>query len=167
MASSLSILLPSIRFVFQYHFFDYPSFECFLIIFASFFSIIIAIKSSLLISLFLNTSYILLSVLLSLLLANITILLCFLFLYRVVFNSIFTIPVKIENARLKLPLIIPTGALITVANDAIEILPVKAIKAIKQIKQLMTYQNSQKKQCIYHSFCPLILFLSSLQLNNP
>ena len=34
------------------------------------------------------------------------------------------IPIKIENARLKLALTIPIGAAITVANDAIEMLPV-------------------------------------------
>ena len=60
----------------------------------------------------------------NLLLANITILLCFLFLSLVVFNSLFTIPVETENARPKLALTIPNGAAITVANDAIEMLPV-------------------------------------------
>ena len=40
------------------------------------------------------------------------------------------IPVEIENARLKLALIIPTGAPITVANDAIEMLPVVIDKVI-------------------------------------
>ena len=34
------------------------------------------------------------------------------------------IPVEIENARLKLALTIPTGTPMTVANDAIEMLPV-------------------------------------------
>ena len=58
------------------------------------------------------------------------------------FNSFFTIPVKTENARLKLALTIPTGAPITVTNDAIEMLPVVTDKT-------MTYQNSQKKQSIY------------------
>ena len=33
-------------------------------------------------------------------------------------------PVEIENAKLKLAFTIPTGASITVANDAIEMLPV-------------------------------------------
>ena len=55
----------------------------------------------------------------------------------------FTVPVKIENAILKLALTIPSGAPITVANDATEMLPVVTDKTI------MTYQNSQKKQCIY------------------
>ena len=34
------------------------------------------------------------------------------------------IPIEIQNARLKLELTIPTGALIIVANNAIEMLPV-------------------------------------------
>ena len=59
----------------------------------------------------------------NLLLASITILLCF-FLFLVVFNSFFTTPVEIENARLKLTLVIPTGAPITTANDAMEMLQV-------------------------------------------
>ena len=78
----------------------------------------------------------------NLLLANIAILLWFLFLFLVVFNNFFTIPVKIENARLKLALVIATGALMTVASNVIEILPVVLDKT-------MNYQNSQKKQHIY------------------
>ena len=35
------------------------------------------------------------------------------FLFRVVFNNFFKIPVEIENTRLKLALAIPTGAPIT------------------------------------------------------
>ena len=52
------------------------------------------------------------------------------------------IPAEIEKTRVKLALTIPTGAPITVANDAIEMLPVVTDK------QLMTCQNSQKKQYI-------------------
>ena len=40
-------------------------------------------------------------------------------------------PVDIENARLKLTFAIPTGALITVANDAIEMLPLVIGKKLK------------------------------------
>ena len=99
-------------------------------------------KSSWLISLFINASDILLSMLFNILLANITILQCFFFLF-VVFNRVFfTIPVGIENARLKPALAIPAGAPITVANDAIEMLTVVTDKT-------MTYQNRQKKQFIY------------------
>ena len=46
------------------------------------------------------------------------------FLILVVFNSFSTIPVEIENVRLKLALVIPTGVPVIVANDAIEMLPV-------------------------------------------
>ena len=83
-----------------------------------------------------NASDILLSMLFNLLLASITILLCFFFLFLIVFNSFFAVPVVIENARLTLALIIPTG--VPVANDAIEMLPVVTDKT-------MTYQNSQRK----------------------
>ena len=53
------------------------------------------------------------------------------------------IPAEIENARLKLALTIPTIAPISVANDALEMLP-----AVTD-KQWMTCQNSQKKKYIY------------------
>ena len=82
-----------------------------------FFSLIIVIKSSLLISLFINALDILRSMLFDLFQAEITILLCFFFLFLVVFNRFFIIPVKIENARLKPALTIPTGAPRTVGND--------------------------------------------------
>ena len=68
----------------------------------------------------------------NLLLASITIYFAF-FLFLVVFNSFFTIPVEIKNARLKLALAIPTGAPITVANNAIEILPVVTGKTINDL----------------------------------
>ena len=58
------------------------------------------------------------------------------------------IPVEIENARLKLALTIPTGAPVTIANDAMEILRVDAIEVLQELKQLMSYQNSQEKQYI-------------------
>ena len=76
-----------------------------------------------------------LSILFNLLLANITILLCFFFLFHVVLNSFFTIPVKIENERLKLALVIPTGAPITVANDAMVKLPVVTDKTINDLSK--------------------------------
>ena len=68
----------------------------------------------------------------NLLLANITIL-----LFCVVFNSFFVIPVDIGNARLKVALANPTGAPITVANDAIETPSLVPDKTIKD------YQNNQ------------------------
>ena len=43
--------------------------------------------------------------------------------------------VETENARLKLALIIPTGAPITVANDAIETLPVVTDKTINDLSK--------------------------------
>ena len=69
----------------------------------------------------------------NLLLANIVLLLCFFFLFQIVFNSFFTIPVDNENVRLRLVLAIPTGVPITVANHAIEILPLVADKTIKDL----------------------------------
>ena len=58
----------------------------------------------------------------SLLLASITTLLCFFFLFLVVFKKFFTNPDVIENVRLQLAPNIPAGAPIRVENDAIEIL---------------------------------------------
>ena len=71
----------------------------------------------------------------NLLLSNITIFLCFLFLLLFVFSSFFTIPVQIENARLKIALVIPTGAPITVVNYAIEMLPVVTDKTINDLSK--------------------------------
>ena len=48
------------------------------------------------------------------------------FLFLVVFNNCFASPVDNENARLRLALAIPTGVPVTVANDAIETLPLVA-----------------------------------------
>ena len=57
----------------------------------------------------------------------------FFFLFLVAFNSFFMIPLEIENTRLKLALTNPTGAPITVANDAIEMLPVLTDKTINDL----------------------------------
>ena len=70
-----------------------------------------------------------------LLLASITIILCFFVLFLAVSTSFFMIPVEINNARLKLAIIIPAGALMTVANDAIEMLPVVIDKTINHLSQ--------------------------------
>ena len=59
----------------------------------------------------------------------------FFFLFLVLFENFFANPVVIENARLQLALIIPTGAPITVANDAIEIPPVAADKKINDLSK--------------------------------
>ena len=64
------------------------------------------------------------------------------------------IPVEIENARLKLALIIPTGAPITVANDAIEMLPVATDKTIYDL-------SKYSKEAIY---LLSLLLISSLSL---
>ena len=48
----------------------------------------------------------------------------------------FTIPVEIENARLKVSLVFPTGAPITVANDAMEMLSVVTDKTINDLSKL-------------------------------
>ena len=75
-------------------------------------------------------------------------------MFLVVFNRFFTIPVEIENARLKLALDIPTGAPITVANYTTEILPVVTDKTIDNL-------TKQSQQAIY--LLSLLLF-SSLSL---
>ena len=59
----------------------------------------------------------------------------FFFLFLVVFKDFFTNPVVIENARLQLALIIPTGAPIAVANDAIEMLTVATGKTINDLSK--------------------------------
>ena len=69
----------------------------------------------------------------NLLLANTTILLCFFFLFLVIFNKFFASPVDIENARLRLALAIPIGLPITVANDAGVMLPLAPDKTIKDL----------------------------------
>ena len=71
----------------------------------------------------------------NLLLAKITILLCFSILFCVIFNNFFTIPVYIENKRLKPELATATGAPATVTNDAIEMLPLVADKKIKDFSK--------------------------------
>ena len=58
-----------------------------------------------------------------------------LFLFLVAFNNIFTSPVDNENARLRLELIIPIDAPITVAKDAIETPPLVIDKTIKALSK--------------------------------
>ena len=57
------------------------------------------------------------------------------FLILVIFNNFFTSPVGNANARLRPALPIPTGVPITVANDAIEMLPLAADKTIKDLSK--------------------------------
>ena len=73
----------------------------------------------------------------NLLLANIAVLLCSFVLFRVVLNNFFIVPVDIENARLKFGLSIPADVPITVANDAIEMIPLVADKAIKDLSKYL------------------------------
>ena len=56
-------------------------------------------------------------------------------LYYVFFSLfvLFSIPIVIENAKLKLALAIPVGTPITGANDEIEMLPLIADKTIKDL----------------------------------
>ena len=70
--------------------------------------------------------------LLSLLLANIRIL-CFFFLFLVIFNNFLTIPVVIEKIKVKLALAIPTGAPIILVNEIIDTPPLVALKTIKTL----------------------------------
>ena len=56
-----------------------------------------------------------------------------LFLFLVVFNNYFTSLVDNGNVRLRLALAITRGVPITVANDAIEMLPLVADKTIKDL----------------------------------
>ena len=60
--------------------------------------------------------------LLNLPVASTTILLCFSFLFLIVFKNFFTNLDVIENVKIQLAPIIPAGAAITVANDTIEML---------------------------------------------
>ena len=55
---------------------------------------------------------------------------CLFFLFVVVFNSFFTIPVETENARVKLALATSTGVPVTITNDVIEMIPVVTDKTI-------------------------------------
>ena len=50
-------------------------------------------------------------------------LLCFFFLFVIAFKNLFINPDVIEHVKLQLAPIIPAGAPITLANDAIEMLP--------------------------------------------
>ena len=71
----------------------------------------------------------------NLFLASITILLCFFFLFLVVFKNFFINPEVIENVRPELAQIIPAGALITIANDAMEMLPSNIDKTFNDLSK--------------------------------
>ena len=79
---------------------------------------------------------------------------CFFFLFLIVFKNFFTNPDVIENVRPQLAPIIPAGAPITVANDAVEIL---LATTDKKINDLLKYS----KEAIY---LLRFLLISSLSL---
>ena len=68
---------------------------------------------------------------------------CFFFLFLIVFKNFFTNPDVIENVKPQLAPIIPAGAPITVANDAIEMLPVVTDKTINDLSKY-SKENTQK-----------------------
>ena len=70
----------------------------------------------------------------NLLLASITILLYFFFLFLIVFKNTFENPDVIKNVRPQI-VPIPAGVQITVANDAIEILPDNIDKTFNDISK--------------------------------
>ena len=78
---------------------------------------------------------------------------CFFFLFLIVFKNFFTNPDVIENVRPQLAPIIPAGAPITVANDAIEMLPVATDKTINDLSK------KSKEGISLLSLCSLVLFL--------
>ena len=84
---------------------------------------------------------------------------CFFFLFHVVFNNFFTIPVETENARVKLALAIHTGTPIKVAKDATEMLPVVTDKTINDL-------SKQSKEAIYFLCFLLINSLSLIFARN-
>ena len=69
----------------------------------------------------------------NLLLAGITILLCFFFFFLIVFKNFFANLDVIENLKPQLAPIIPADAPITVANDAVEMMPDNADKTFDHI----------------------------------
>ena len=78
----------------------------------------------------------------NLLLASITILLCFFFLFLIVFKNFFTNPEVIEKVEPQLAPIIPADAPITLVNDALEILPDNIDKTFNDL-------SKQSKEAIY------------------
>ena len=73
------------------------------------------------------------STLFSLLLANIRILSCFFFLFLVILSNFLAIPVVREKVRVKLALVIPTGAQTKLVNEIIHTPPLVALKTIKTL----------------------------------
>ena len=100
------------------------------------------------------------SILFNLLLGDITILLCFFFLFLVICNNFLLIPV-VKEKKLKLAFNVSTGAPITVVKEIID-----APTLVADKKQLKSCQNRQKQQCIYLVFYSSILFHKFLHKNS-
>ena len=120
------------------------------------------VYSSLLISESINDLDIIVSILFHLLLDSITILFCFPFLFGVVSNSFFIIPVVMEKAKLKLKLAIPISATITVEKKQQilhHLLQIKKIKALsKQSKAANTFTKSFTQCFSSTNFADKIVF---------
>ena len=71
----------------------------------------------------------------NLLLASTRILLSFFFLFLVILNNFFIIPVVKENTRVKLALAIPTGTPITLAKEIMDTPTLVADKTIKVLSK--------------------------------
>ena len=59
----------------------------------------------------------------------------FFFFFFIVFKNFFANPDVIENVKLQLAPVIPAGAQMTVANDAIEILPHNIDKTFNELSK--------------------------------
>ena len=77
----------------------------------------------------------------------------FLFLFFIVFKSVFTNPDVNENVRPQLAPIIPVGALITAANDVIEMLSANTDKNFNNL-------SKESKEAMYLLSFFLISFFS-------
>ena len=69
----------------------------------------------------------------SLLLANVRTLSCFSFLLLVMFSNLLLVPVVREKIKVKLALVIPTGAPTRLADEMIQTLSLAALKTIKTL----------------------------------
>ena len=90
----------------------------------------------------------------NLLLAKIKILLCFFFLFLVIFNNFFIIPIVKENTRLKLALVTLAGTPIAlIIKKIIDIPPLVADKTVKAL-------SKYSKAAMYLLSFLLVIFLS-------
>ena len=96
-----------------------------------FFSLIITINSSWLLSISINAWDTNVPMLSSLLLANIRIWSCFFFFFLVMLSNFLLVPFVTEKIKVKLALAIPTGAPSTLLKEMIDTPPDVALKTIK------------------------------------